>query len=214
MKSNILATCSIVTLLATAATFAQDDCKWDVNIMGLVKVGKNKKGEDCTNIGFGLVKTTGDKVDIGYGLVKADGENVQVPKKITIFGKEIEPNTNVSVMNYNGGVSSVSSTPSTVTISHSDCRYGCVNGIGRDTITKDYVLSRKKRNFNIEQYGSIYTLECDTVLQDALSDGLILGVDKKNRVKYDAPQNTSMRFSKTGGQPLCKVLAMNFKNHL
>lgn len=205
MKNNILTTCSIVALLATAGAFAQDDCKWEVNIMGLVKVGKNKKGEDYTNIGFGLVKTTGDKVDIGYGLVKADGENVQVPKKVTIFDKEIEPNINVSNISYYGSVRSTSSNLNSVTISHSDCRYGCVNDIGCDTVKKEYILSRKKKAFDITQGDVLYTLECDKILQDAINDGLMLGV-RKNTVQYDAPRNTSMKFTKTGGEPLCKIL--------
>ena len=137
---------------------------------------------------------------------------IRITKKITVFGKEIESSTNISVVNYNGGVSSVNSTPSTVTISHSDCRYGCVNGIGRDSVKKDYILSRKKNNFDIEQYGSIYTLECDKVVQDARNDGLMLGVDNNGRVQYGAPRNTSMKFSRTDGELLCKVLAMKFRN--
>lgn len=142
-----------------------------------------------------------------------NGNNITISNG-TVFGKEIESSITNSVVNYNdGSVSSVNSTPSTVTISHSDCRYGCINGTGRDSVKKkNYILSRKKRNFDIEQYGSIYTLECDKVVQDARNDGLILGVDNNGRVQYGAPQNTSMKFSRTNGELLCKVLAMKFRN--
>jgi len=211
MKNTILTTCSIAAFLATAGAFAQDDCKWDVNIMGLVKVGKNKKGEECTNIGFGLIKTTGDKVNIGYGLIKADGENVEVPKKITLFGKEIELNNTVSLTYYDDARRVVTTTPNTVTVSHSDCKYGCVNGIGRDTVKKEYILSRKKKNFDLEYRDILYTLECDKILVEAINDGLMLGVNQKNQVHYDAPRNTSMKFSKTGNKPLCTLLAIDFK---
>ncbi len=201
MKTNSMTLCALIAGLATVGLVAQDDCRWDINVMGLVKVGKNKKGEGCINIGFGLAKKTGDKVSILYGLMKSDQE------KVSIFGKVIEPNINVSNISYDGSTHSTINNSNSMTISYSDCRHGCVNGISCDTVKKEYVLKRKKKEFNIMHPGILYILECDKVLQDAINDGLMLSVEN-NKVKYYAPRNTSMRFSKTGGQPLCTFLGM------